>query len=113
MTFPLVFGLDTFGDVTHDADDRPLSHAQAIRNVVEEGVFADKMGVDFFGVGEHHTTDFPMPAADVALAAIAARTTRIRVGSAVPALTSGHPAPAFQRYCTRNAISHGRGRVVP
>jgi len=112
MTFPLVFGLDTFGDVTHDADDRPLSHAQAIRNVVEEGVFADKMGVDFFGVGEHHTTDFPMPAADVALAAIAARTTRIRVGSAVTVLSSDDPVRVFQRYSTLNAISNGRAEVV-
>ena len=112
MTFPLVFGLDTFGDVTHDADDRPISHAQAIRNVVEEGVFADKMGVDFFGVGEHHTTDFPMPAADVALAAIAARTTRIRVGSAVTVLSSDDPVRVFQRYSTLNAISNGRAEVV-
>src|SRR2546429_2520305 len=112
MTFPLVFGLDTFGDVTHDADDRPLSHAQAIRNVVEEGVFADKMGVDFFGVGEHHTTDFPMPAADVALAAIAARTTRIRVGSAVTVLSSDDPVRVFQRYSTLNAISNGRAEVI-
>jgi len=112
MTFPLVFGLDTFGDVTHDADDRPLSHAQAIRNVVEEGVFADKMGVDFFGVGEHHTTDFPMPAADVALAAIAARTTRIRVGSAVTVLSSDDPVRVFQRYSTLNAISKGRAEVI-
>src|SRR6266576_5297007 len=112
MTFPLVFGLDTFGDVTHDADDRPLSHAQAIRNVVEEGVFADKMGVDFFGVGEHHTTDFPMPAADVALAAIAARTTRIRVGSAVTVLSSDDPVRVFQRYSTLNDISKGRAEVI-
>ena len=112
MTFPLVFGLDTFGDVTHDADDRPLSHAQAIRNVVEEGVFADKMGVDFFGVGEHHTIDFPMPAADVALAAIAARTTRIRVGSAVTVLSSDDPVRVFQRYSTLNAISNGRAEVI-
>jgi hypothetical protein len=51
--FPLVFGLDTFGDVTHDEDDRPLSHAQTIRNVVEQGVLADQVGVDFFGIGEH------------------------------------------------------------
>jgi hypothetical protein len=67
--FPLVFGLDTFGDVTHDQDDRPLSHAQTIRNVVEQGIFADHVGADYFGIGEHHTNDFPMPAADVVLGA--------------------------------------------
>jgi alkanesulfonate monooxygenase SsuD/methylene tetrahydromethanopterin reductase-like flavin-dependent oxidoreductase (luciferase family) len=71
------FGLDTFGDRNGDAGGKPLSHAQTIRNVVEEGVFAEQAGVDFFGIGEHHTDYFPMPAGDVALAAIAARTERI------------------------------------
>src|SRR6202021_871069 len=89
--FPLVLGLDTFGDRTHDRDDRPESHAQTIRNVVEQGVLADQVGVDFFGLGEHHTEDFPMPAADGALGAIAARTTRIRLGSAVTVLSSDDP----------------------
>jgi probable LLM family oxidoreductase len=110
--FPLVLGLDTFGDVTNDPDDRPLSHAQTLRNVVEEGVFADQVGVDFFGIGEHHTFDFPMPAADVVLAAIAARTARIRVGSAVTVLSSDDPVRVFQRFSTLNAISNGRAEVV-
>ena len=70
-----VLGLDTFGDLIHDDRGRPLSHAETIRSVVEQGVLADEVGVDFFGVGEHHTGDFPMPAADVALGAVAARTT--------------------------------------
>ncbi|MEA2655335.1 MAG: hypothetical protein QOI23_700 [Chloroflexota bacterium] len=110
--FPLVFGLDTFGDVTHDAGDRPLSHAQTIRNVVEQGVFAEQVGVDFIGIGEHHTDDFPMPAADVVLAAIASRTTRIRVGSAVTVLSSDDPVRVFQRFSTLNAISNGRAEVI-
>jgi probable LLM family oxidoreductase len=110
--FPLVFGLDTFGDVTHDAEDRPLSHAQAIRNVVEEGVLADQLGVDFFGIGEHHTEDWPMPAADVVLSAIAARTQRIRLGSAVTVLSSDDPVRVFQRFSTLNAISNGRAEVI-
>src|SRR5205807_10445741 len=109
---PLVFGLDTFGDVTHDPDDRPLSHGQAIRNVVEEAVFAEQVGVDFCGIGEHHTDDFPMPAADVVLAAIAARTTRVRVGSAVTVLSSDDPVRVFQRFSTLNAISGGRAEVL-
>jgi alkanesulfonate monooxygenase SsuD/methylene tetrahydromethanopterin reductase-like flavin-dependent oxidoreductase (luciferase family) len=78
-TFPVILGLDTFGDVTHDQRDQPLSHAQTIRNVVEQGTLAEQAGADFFGIGEHHTDDFPMPAADVVLAAIAARTSRIRL----------------------------------
>jgi probable LLM family oxidoreductase len=110
--FPLVFGLDTFGDVTHDADDRPLSHAQTIRNVVEQGALADEVGVDFFGIGEHHTDDFPMSAADVVLGAVAARTTRIRLGSAVTVLSSDDPVRVFQRYSTLDAISAGRAEVI-
>src|SRR2546423_14374470 len=89
VQFPLTFGLDTFGDVTHGEDDRPLSHAQTIRDLVEQGVHADEVGVDFFGIGEHHTDDFPLSAADVVLAAIAARTTRIHVGSAGTVVGSG------------------------
>jgi probable LLM family oxidoreductase len=110
--FPLVLGLDTFGDTTNDAAGRPLSHAQTIRDVVEQGVLADHLGVDFFGIGEHHTDDFPMPAADVVLAAIAARTTRIRLGSAVTVLSSDDPVRVFQRFSTLNAISGGRAEVV-
>jgi probable LLM family oxidoreductase len=110
--FPLVLGLDTFGDVTHDDDDRPLSHAQTIRNLVEQGVFADEVSVDYFGIGEHHTDDFPLSAADVVLAAVAARTTRIHVGSAVTVLSSDDPVRVFQRYSTLDAVSSGRAEVI-
>ncbi len=110
-TFPLTFGLDTFGDLNHE-DGKPVSHAQTIRNVVEQGVLADQVGLDFYGIGEHHTDDFPMPAADVALAAIAARTTRIHVGSAVTVLSSDDPVRVFQRFSTLNALSNGRAEVV-
>ena len=110
--FPLVLGLDTFGDLVHDDNGRPLSHAQTIRSVVEQGVLADQVGVDFFGVGEHHTDDFPMPAGDVVLSAIAARTTRIRLGSAVIVLSSDDPVRVFQRYSTLDAVSNGRAEVI-
>jgi probable LLM family oxidoreductase len=111
-TFPLVFGLDTFGDVTHDEHDRPISHAQTIRNLVDQGVLADQVGIDFIGIGEHHTDDFPLSAADVVLAAIAARTSRIHVGSAVTVLSSDDPVRVFQRYSTLDAISSGRAEVI-
>src|SRR6202040_2114574 len=112
VQFPLTFGLDTFGDVTHDEDDRPLSHAQTIRNLVEQGVLADQVGAEFFGIGEHHTDDFPLSAADVVLSAIAARTTRIRLGSAVTVLSSDDPVRVFQRFSTLDAISGGRAEVI-
>jgi probable LLM family oxidoreductase len=110
--FPLVFGLDTFGDVTYDENDRPLSHAQTIRNLVAQGVVADRVGVDFFGIGEHHTDDFPLSAADIVLAAIAARTERIHVGSAVTVLSSDDPVRVFQRFSTLHAVSGGRAEVI-
>jgi probable LLM family oxidoreductase len=110
--FPLVLGLDTFGDVTDGDDGRPVSHAQTIRDVVEEGVLAEQTGADFFGIGEHHTDDFPMPSADVVLAAIAARTSRIRLGSAVTVLSSDDPVRVFQRYSTLDAVSGGRAEVI-
>jgi probable LLM family oxidoreductase len=110
--FPLVLGLDTFGDVTNDAAGRPLSHAQTIRDLVEQGVLAEQVGVDFFGIGEHHTDDFPLSAADVVLAAIAARTNRIHLGSAVTVLSSDDPVRVFQRYSTLNAVSNGRAEVI-
>jgi probable LLM family oxidoreductase len=111
-TTTYTFGLDTFGDRNADASGTPLSHAQTIRNVVEEGVFAEQAGVDFFGIGEHHTEAFPMPAGDVALAAIAARTERIHLGSAVTVLSSDDPVRVFQRYSTLHAISGGRAEVI-
>ncbi|MEU0878678.1 LLM class flavin-dependent oxidoreductase [Lentzea sp. NPDC005914] len=106
------FGLDTFGDVTHDADGKPLTHAQTIRDVVEQGVLADQVGLDFFGIGEHHTPDMPLSAADVVLAAIAARTSRIHLGSAVTVLSSDDPVRVFQRFSTLNAVSGGRAEVI-
>jgi alkanesulfonate monooxygenase SsuD/methylene tetrahydromethanopterin reductase-like flavin-dependent oxidoreductase (luciferase family) len=87
-------------------------HAQTIRNVVEEGVLAEEVGVDFFGIGEHHTDYFPMPAGDVVLASIAARTQRIHLGSAVTVLSSDDPVRVFQRYSTLNALSNGRAEVI-
>ncbi len=110
--FPLVLGLDTCGDTTNDAEGRPISHAQTIRDLVEQGVLADQLGVDFFGIGEHHTDDWPLSAADVVLSAIAARTKRIRLGSAVTVLSSDDPVRVFQRYSTLNAISGGRAEVI-
>jgi probable LLM family oxidoreductase len=110
--FPLEFGLNTFGDRNGDADGRPVSHAQTIRNVADEGVLAEQVGVDFFGIGEHHTDYFPMPAGDVVLSAIAARTSRIHVGSSVTVLSSDDPVRVFQRYSTLNAISGGRAEVI-
>jgi probable LLM family oxidoreductase len=105
-------GLDTFGDVTRAASGEPVSQSQAIRQVVEQGVLADSAGLDFIGVGEHHRDDFAVSAPDVVLAAIAARTQRIRLGSAVTVLSSDDPVRVFERFSTLNAIANGRAEIM-
>ena len=108
----LELGLDTFGDVTRDADGSPLPQAQVIRNVIDEAVLADELGVDFIGVGEHHRADFAVSAPEVVLAAIAGRTSRIRLGSAVTVLSSDDPVRVFQRFSTLDAASNGRAEII-
>ena len=112
MPKPLELGLDTFGDVMNGADGRPISQAEALRNVVEEAVLADEVGVDFIGLGEHHRADFAISAPEVVLAAIASRTERIRLGTAVTVLSSDDPVRVFQRFSTLDALSNGRAEVI-
>lgn len=112
MTHVLEFGLDTFGDVTTGADGMLLKQPQVIRNVMEEAILADRVGIDFFGIGEHHRQDFAVSAPEVLLAAIASRTQRIRLGSAVTVLSSDDPIRVFQRFSTLDALSDGRAEVI-
>jgi probable LLM family oxidoreductase len=105
-------GLDTFGDITDGPDGKPLHAAQVIRDLVEEAVLADEVGVDFIGVGEHHRADFAVSSPEMVLAAIASRTKRIRLGSAVTVLSSDDPIRVFQRFSTLDAVSNGRAEVI-
>ncbi|MGZ4474097.1 MAG: LLM class flavin-dependent oxidoreductase [Nocardioides sp.] len=108
----LKLGLDTFGDVTVDASGTPLPHAQVLRNVVAEGVLADRVGIDAFSVGEHHRPDFAISAPDIVLAALAAQTERITLGTAVTVLSSDDPVRVYERFATIDALSHGRAEVT-
>ena len=112
MNQTIELGLDTFGDVTDGPDGKPLHAAQVIRNLVEEAVLADAVGVDFIGVGEHHRADFAVSSPEMVLAAIASRTKRIRLGSAVTVLSSDDPIRVFQRFATLDAVSNGRAEVI-
>src|SRR3974390_67421 len=112
MSQTIELGLDTFGDVTDGPDGKPLHAAQVIRNLVEEAVLADEVGVDFIGVGEHHRADFAVSSPEMVLAAIASRTRRIKLGSAVTVLSSDDPIRVFQRFSTLNAVSNGRAEVM-
>jgi len=112
MIEPFEFGLDTFGDVTAGPEGALLPHAAVIRNVIDEAILADDLGVDFFGIGEHHRADFAVSTPETVLAAIAARTRRIRLGSAVTVLSSDDPIRVFQRFATLDAVSNGRAEVI-
>jgi probable LLM family oxidoreductase len=106
------FGLDTFGDRGTGADGQLVSHAEAIRQVVEEAVLADRLGLDFIGVGEHHRDDFAVSSPDVVLATIAGRTERIRLGTSVTVLSSDDPVRVFERFSTLDALSRGRAEIT-
>lgn len=106
------FGLDTFGGVTRDADGNAVPHPQVVRDLIEEAVLADGLGLDFFGLGEHHRPDFAVSSPEVVLSAIAARTERIRLGSAVTVLSSDDPVRVFERFATLDAVSNGRAEIV-
>lgn len=105
-------GLNTFGDVHPGPDGQPLSDAQVIRDVLTEGIQADRVGLDFFGVGEHHRSDFAVSAPDTVLAGLATATETIRLGTAVSVLSSDDPVRLYQRFATVDALSSGRAEVV-
>jgi probable LLM family oxidoreductase len=112
MAQSIELGLDTFGDVTVGADGRRLAQAEVLRNVVDEAVLADQLGLAFFGVGEHHRKDFSISAPEVVLGAIAARTTQIHLGSSVTVLSTDDPVRVFERFSTLNALSNGRAEII-
>ncbi|GAA2514511.1 LLM class flavin-dependent oxidoreductase [Winogradskya humida] len=108
----LVMGLDTFGDVPDDDSGVPLSHAAAIRQVIDEAVLADELGVDVIALGEHHRPEYSISTPETVLAGIAARTSRIKLASGVTVLSSDDPVRVFQRFATVDAISGGRAQAI-
>jgi len=108
----IVFGLDTFGDVPTDESGAPVSHARSIRQLVDEAVLADRLGVDVFTVGEHHRPEYSVSSPETVLAGLATVTERIRLGSGVTVLSSDDPVRVFQRFATVDALSGGRAEVI-
>jgi probable LLM family oxidoreductase len=108
----LELGLDTFGEVTVDEKGTVEPQPTVIRNVIEEAVLADQLRLDFFAVGEHHRSDITISAPEVVLGAIAARTNRIHLGSAVTVLSTDDPIRVYERFATLDAISHGRAEII-
>lgn len=112
MSEHVEFGLNSFGDVTLGADGKRLSDAQVIRNVVDQAVLADQVGIDFIGLGEHHRDDFAISSPEIILGAIAGQTSRIQLGSAVTVLSSDDSVRVFQKFSTLDAVSNGRAEVI-
>jgi probable LLM family oxidoreductase len=111
-TSAIELGLDTFGDITVDAEGQLLPQARVLREVIAEAELADRVGADFFGVGEHHRPDFAISAPEVVLAAIATRTERLRLGTAVTVLSTDDPVRVYERFATLDALSNGRAEVI-
>src|SRR5438034_3882432 len=104
-------GIDRFA-AAHDDTSRALSATQRLNNLIEEIEHADQVGLDVFGIGEHHRKDFLDSAPAVILGAAAARTSRIRLTSAVTVLSSADPVRVFENFATLDLISQGRAEMV-
>lgn len=106
-------GISTFVETTPDVKTgKVISHAQRIREVVEEIILADEVGLDVFGVGEHHREDFAASNPAIILAAAAPQTKNIRLTSAVTVLSSADPVRVFQDFATLDGISNGRAEIM-
>lgn len=105
-------GLYTFGDVVPEPGDQRAAVRRRYRELMEEIELADRVGLDVFGVGEHHRPDFPVSAPAMVLAAAAGRTERIRLTSAVTVLSSDDPVRVFQQYATLDNLSDGRAEII-
>jgi probable LLM family oxidoreductase len=101
-------GLTTFAEIT----DNRTTPGQRLRQVVAEGCFADELGLDVYGVGEHHRPDMVASAPEIVLAAIAGATERIRLSSAVTVLSSADPVRVFQSFVTLDLVSGGRAELM-
>ena len=112
MGMVVELGLDTFGDIPIHPGGKRQPSAQVIRDVIAQGALADEVGVDFFGIGEHHRDDFAVSAPEIVLAAIASRTRRIRLGASVIVLGSDDPVRIYERYATLDAASDGRAEIL-
>ena len=106
-------GIYSFAEVPrHPAHGRGQAAAERLRHLLEEIELADQVGLDVFGVGEHHRADYAVSAPAVVLAAAAARTRRIRLTSAVSILSSDDPVRVFQEFATLDLISGGRAEIM-
>ena len=109
----LELGITTFAEVMEDPETKKtISYDERIRQVVDEIKLADDLGLDYFGIGEHHRKDFAASAPHMILAAAAPITKKIKLGSAVTVLSSEDPVRVYQNFATLSALSNGRAEVM-
>ncbi|MBC8170613.1 MAG: LLM class flavin-dependent oxidoreductase [Anaerolineae bacterium] len=110
---PFEIGLYSFAELTPDPrTGHKMSATERIRDLLEEIELADQVGLDVFGLGEHHREDFVSSAPEVILAAAASRTQNIRLSSAVTVLSSDDPVRVFQRFASLDLVSNGRAEII-
>ncbi|MEO6826143.1 MAG: LLM class flavin-dependent oxidoreductase [Microbacteriaceae bacterium] len=105
-------GVHSFGDTQRNRDGTLRSSAEAIRNLLEGIVLADAVGLDYFGVGEHHTLELPASSPGSMISAAAVATTHITLGSSASVLSTDDPVRVFQQFATASAISGGRVEIT-
>lgn len=106
------FGLDSFGDIVASEDGTLMSNAASIRQVVDEAILADKLGIDVIALGEHHREEYTISSPETVLAGIATVTNNIKLSSAVTVLSSDDPVRVYQRFATVDALSNGRAQII-
>jgi probable LLM family oxidoreductase len=112
MTREIVFGLDSFGEVSVDPSGRLLSDAETVRLMIEEAVLAEAVGIDSFNIGEHYRQGMVDSAGHMILATIAGRTERIRLGTSVTVLSTRDPVRLYTEFATLDAASNGRAQLI-
>ncbi|RIV16745.1 LLM class flavin-dependent oxidoreductase [Mycoplasmopsis gallopavonis] len=106
-------GITTFGETTKlTTTGKPISHPERIRNIIEEIELADKVGLDVYGIGEHHRDDFAVSAPEIILAGAATKTKNIKLTTAVTVLSSNDPIRLYQNFATIDAMSNGRAEIM-
>jgi len=105
-------GVGMFGDNHYDKDGKPQSPGQRLRELIEEIKLMDEVGLDFYGIGEHHRPDYAVSTPEIILAAAATVTKNIKLGSAVSVISSADPVKLYQSFATIDLISNGRAELV-
>ncbi|HEX7013873.1 MAG TPA: LLM class flavin-dependent oxidoreductase, partial [Cyclobacteriaceae bacterium] len=105
-------GIGMFGDNHYDEKGQPLPAGERLRELIEEIKLMDEVGIDFFGIGEHHRPDYAVSVPEIVLAAAATVTKRIKLGSAVTVLSSSDPVRIYQAFAMVDQISNGRAEIM-